>query len=164
MGGLGVVPVDPCADVRFLSGMLTATPPFWVYFRCGALSSISLESKQGVQPSAHLQFLVSPQSNQRTLEISVTPVVSNVSCLGDPPTRDALLFPPFYDDAPLLVPPNSSEPTPLQSSASPSSNQMTLEISVIPVAPGVGHFDDPLTPNAPLFPPASNVNDAQTFK
>ena len=59
MSGLRVAPVNPGADVRFLSGVLTVTPPFGVYFCCEALPFIPLKSKQRVQPGGAVEDLLS---------------------------------------------------------------------------------------------------------
>ena len=58
MGSPGVAPVNPGADVRFLLGVLTVTPPFRVYFCCEALFSVPFESKQGVQPGGAAEDLL----------------------------------------------------------------------------------------------------------
>ena len=57
MGGPGDVPVDH-ADVWFMSGVLTVTPPLRVYFRREALLSIPAETKQRVQSGGAVEGLL----------------------------------------------------------------------------------------------------------
>ena len=85
MSSPSVIPVDPGADVRFLSGVLAVTPPFRVYFRCEALLSVSSESKRGVQPGGAVEDLLSAP----VAGVEVDAIIDGCE-QGDSYRRDAL--------------------------------------------------------------------------